>query len=527
MRQIIINTAVLWVAVGMTLSPQQFEVLKTAEKQWGQGRFTEVSETLAPHRDPETDEALQEQVERFLTSQSSERAVMAALMIDDQSLRNQVLFRILNQQLYASYYMPEKFDRMLGKAEMTAQFLTGTLRDDGYANIACEYFRTGKYGLAWEAIKKIDAERYFAGPSNLFMMIRFPGTNEIMLDNANRLRTLINTIQSPSTKATALMRLVASYTERTDEKNALLSSLGMYSTRTTVVPETLALEFREKRQEILKEATQLLLSLPDSADKVRQLQQARVFYLADAREAEAKVLYPVIQTIIENIQDASQRFRLYAELFRPELQGAAELLEKMQTLAEQTDQKDSWRTLFQSYSSFHHPDQTEGLAVLEQMEDILDRLEKYPMEKGFGDHQFITNSRLSLSLSYLRLYHLGQPDAADILEKIQANVRKIDDPFYQMVAMFLHWEHYALRFSAVPQRREAFDQLLKALTGANDVGGQRMMRLEWMIGNANEEEMDRLADAIQELLVSRNLSELERRQADNLIEQIVGKRVEQ
>ena len=54
-------------------------------------------------------------------------------------------------------------------------------------------------------------------------------------------------------------------------------------------------------------------------------------------------------------------------------------------------------------------------------------------------------------------------------------------------------------------------------------GGQRVTRLEWMVGNANEEEMNRLKDAIQELLVSGNLEEHEMRAARNLPEQIAKK----
>ena len=197
MRNIIILILLLFTVTASAMSPQQHEALRIAERLWVQGKFAEITETLAPLRNAEMDGALQQQVETFLASQSSERAVITALMIDDQTMRNRNLFRILDQQLYATTYMPEKFDMMLGKAEKTALFFTDTFRDDGYANIASAYFRVGKSESAWEAVKKIDAERHFAGRSNLATNIRFmPDTNE-KLENAKQFRALIDAIQSP------------------------------------------------------------------------------------------------------------------------------------------------------------------------------------------------------------------------------------------------------------------------------------------------------------------------------------------
>ena len=91
---LIVGSAVICNAAASELSPQQFETLMIAERHWEQGNFTEVEATLQVLRNPENDEALRAQVETFLTDRSSERAVMTALMMHNETWRNRSLFHI-------------------------------------------------------------------------------------------------------------------------------------------------------------------------------------------------------------------------------------------------------------------------------------------------------------------------------------------------------------------------------------------------------------------------------------------------
>jgi hypothetical protein len=296
-------------------------------------------------------------------------------------------------------------------------------------------------------------------------------------------------------------------------------------------------ELKKKRLEVLEEATPLILSLPDSVDKARLLRQASLFYLADKRGNEAKALYPVILTIIENIENVHERFQLYAELFQPDHPNAAGILEKMHTIAEQTDLADHWRTLFSSHSRCIQPDPyspllrlepADALVILEKMEAALERMEKSLIvrEDGFidGNRQFVTKSRQDISLKYLSFYRPDQPGAAEILEKIQASTAKIDDPFSQMVVLFNLWTRYARSFPSTPHRKEAFDKALNAILN-EDV--QRMTRLGWMIGDTSEEETDLFVDAVMEFVSSPNISDTEKGQVSHLMEQINRKLLEQ
>ena len=256
------------------------EALKIAERYWVQGKFTEVVETLAPHRNSKMDEVFQRQVGTFLENQSSERAAMTALMIDDPTMRNSNLLAILSRQLYTTDNTPDKFDMMLGKAEKTAQFLTDTFRDDGYANIAAHYFRAGKSEPAWEAVKKIDVERHFAGRSGIAASLCFHSDTNEKLKNAERFRALIDTVQSPQTKATMLVSLAELYIERTD------------------VSEPLASEFRKGRMKTLDEATALLLSLPDS-DETDERTETTSASVLDREQWKNNVYTPIAHAMYQ------------------------------------------------------------------------------------------------------------------------------------------------------------------------------------------------------------------------------------
>ena len=464
---LIIGAVMLCGVVASELSPEQREALNTAERHWEQGNFTEVETTLQVLRNPENDAALQRQVGTFLESQSSERAVMTALMMDNQEMRNNTLFRILNAQLWAAGYKPHEFDMMLGKAEITALFLTGTFRDAGYGSIAASYFRAGKSDLAWQAVEKIDVERYVGALEGFHRAIySAPVTNETMTGNAVRFRELVDTIESPQIRAMMLLNLVVLYTERTDEKLSLLSgSFGVHHARITRISDTLKAELREKRLEVLDEALALILSLPDTTDKVRQLQRVRIFYRADHHRDKSEALSPVILATIGNIENAQARFSLYSELFHPTLPNAREILGKMHAIAEETDTAANWLALLRSYSWSVRPEQPDSLEILDKMLAIADRskqdefwqtffrsgLRSAPfVDKPHADalldkmqaisdrlengSQFIKDFQIRLFPQYLSTLisvsehweRLDKPEAVEIFEKMLALVEKTD-----------------------------------------------------------------------------------------------------
>ena len=454
-----VSTVMFFGAAAPAQTPQQRLALIIAEEHWIDGNFLAVRETLKVHRDPESDKEFLGQVGTLLENQSSERAVMVALMIHDDTLRNRTLLGIMNRQLYAPSYMPEKFDMMIGKAEKTAQFLTDVYRDSGYAGIASNYFGAGKSESAWEAMKQIDAERFYAGQPSLVsaavMIHRRTDTNEKALDNAKRFREWIDAVQAPGTKAKLLLNLVALYTEHSAEKAQMRKELGL-SSFAIEVPEAFKVEFQKKRLEVLEEASALILSLQDTPEKVRYLQQTRHFYHADGLADKAKVLDEIVLTTIENIDDAAQRFRFYAELFDPHRPDAAELLEKLLAFAEQANQVDIWRTLFEVYSKSYSPNRPNALEVLDKMYTILERMEKTLRADGFrdGNHHIYTRYCDTLFRHYVQSFNPHRSDTAEILERLRTLAGKLEGTSYERTIITLERRIVAVSADSEERRNE-------------------------------------------------------------------------
>jgi hypothetical protein len=176
MRRFIIPLVCAVMLCGADLSAQSNELLeaiKTAEEQQKQKRFVEAIETLTAIKSTASEEmpddflekpyntkdeklaanefylkdtALQKLVNVLLETKNSATAATTALHIENKNLRNTILLDIMQRQCCAAY--AEQFDLMMGKAEATAQHLTGEHRDRGYEHITAIYANKGRSNRA-------------------------------------------------------------------------------------------------------------------------------------------------------------------------------------------------------------------------------------------------------------------------------------------------------------------------------------------------------------------------------------------
>ena len=303
---LVINAAILW---GTTASAQSVEFLnaiKTAEEQREQGKLAEAFKTLEvikPSNLAESarkDKALLELVKAFLGTQQSERAVITGQRIASHELRNNVLFNILYRQCYAVTYKPEEFDLMIGKAEKTVLLLTDRWQDDGYGEIALAYAYTRKFDLAVETLKKMKEtnrrDHYFFQRElphfrHLFEFAFYVCTPE----DEKHFLDMINLVQSPVMKAKAMLYLADFYNQLETEKFD-----------------------EDKRIAVLREATELLLPLPDEPQKseaLLKIYQHYTYHNFSALGQDAEEVKNARKIVFESILSIEDEEILFGCLF--------------------------------------------------------------------------------------------------------------------------------------------------------------------------------------------------------------------
>ena len=324
MRKIVILLIVATMLWGASArSAELFDALKTAEAQRKQGKLTEAFETLSAIDDSRTalvDAAFKELVEAFLKNRQSDNAAITARCIIDQTLRNDVLFDILRRQVRAA--KGDEFDLMIDKAKKTAAQLTDRKRDDGYWVIAEKYASNGRCDLAGKVLKNVeDATRHDQWLHQIAQRANYQS-----LDREKHIRILADLTRSPLTKVKILDALVRFY------GNPVL--------------EADKDDYSKKRIEVLREIIELLLPLPDCADKAGNLAAVFVNSHRILPEAERENIKKVALEAAESIDDDNRKFNIYGNLSWP---FDAVLVEKMKLIAEKTTdpatRSDRWQTI--------------------------------------------------------------------------------------------------------------------------------------------------------------------------------------
>jgi len=326
-----------------------------------------------------TDVAFGNLVRTLLENRESDKAALVAAHIANQPLRNETLLYVLRQQCYAASQTPDKFNQMLGKAQRTATLLTDSHRDLGYLEMTRQYVHTGKFDLAQKALNKINDVQH-RDSVYLWMTAKYVSLREfdlaleslkkikdikqcgqyeqyvwhqhdnILLDtaklgidkdrsertkkNETTIRSLIDRIQSPTMKAQGLLAL-AEYLHRTSGDEQRLALLRETKTRRLAVlreAEELSnthqllqihgIHLAEGREtealEILRKATELILSSPDSEGKLQQLRQLEKIHRDADREGDAEEMRGVVLATIENIHRVNaERIRQSPQLYTP------------------------------------------------------------------------------------------------------------------------------------------------------------------------------------------------------------------
>ena len=282
-------------------------------------------------------------VEAFLYHRQSENAVTVAQSIAHHVIRNRVLLCILNRQCDAATRKPEEFDLMVGKAEKTVLLIppTNKHRDYGYVAIAQAYAAHGKFDLVEDFMKKVGDTgvwidgyhkliavsgfyRYvnegrsdcFHGIVNLLKKIEDIDKRDLLLEclawsryygwgpwgpktpeNENVMRALVDLVHSPLVKTSVLCALACFYETHPSFRSSIHESDSI-----------------KKRLEVLREATNLLLSLPNDEIKIGRFLRIYWYHRADERETEAKIVRRKIFESVANIEDDAKQSRCFVSL---------------------------------------------------------------------------------------------------------------------------------------------------------------------------------------------------------------------
>ena len=378
----IIVTVVLWgagcsrptvepTATSVPHNVPLYEALKLAAEQLKQGQLVEALETLVRIEPTvsETsslssleydydedydcdnefylkDKALKALVEAFLEDRQSDNAVAAAQCIANKSLRNRSLYNILIRQCEAAVHNLDEFDLMIAKAENTATLLDNKhgleYRDKGYGHLAQKYGEAGKFDRAVESLKKIESNKeydycligseYSQSPGLMTLAFR---SSVKTPEHEKRFQELVDLVREPSMKAKALLRQVDFY--------------GL-PTKTDLC--------KQKRLELVREAAEILRSLPGDWQKTHTTIQIYKCHLADGRKAETEIARQSIFDSILSIEPEDDLFNCYASQFysfyptdpsHPDRPMDADFTEKLHTLTAKTSnpetRADRWRCL--------------------------------------------------------------------------------------------------------------------------------------------------------------------------------------
>jgi hypothetical protein len=392
----IVCVLTLWGTIASAQSPKLLDALKLAEEQQKQGKLVEALQTLAtfkptvsekspissleePYDENDTDisanefylhdKALERLVFPFLENRQSEGAVKTARYIANHALRNRNLLYILGAQCGAVTNKPQDFDLMIGKAERTVLLLTGPSRDEGFGAIASAYARANKFDPAMETVKMIGGIQIRDRYLRTFIQDVYEAS-PMTWEYEKILQNLIALVQSPPVKAEVLIILSDFYNY---DQFAPYRKYN-YQYPYTPGPDRIDDETCKKmRFELLRESTEILLTLPDDETKARLLCRIYRNYCHDKHDAEAKNLRDIALKSIACIENDVNQFDLYMNLAwsrsaDQRFQDDDTTKKKMILLAEQADDPETkayrWRMLVAVICHYLPPDDEEQTEIL-------------------------------------------------------------------------------------------------------------------------------------------------------------------
>jgi len=423
---LVINAAMLW---GTTASAQSVELqiaITKAEKEQQQGQFAEAFKTLAAikpallkqdydsscERSDEFnlyDKALQKLVFTLLANQKSNEAAITALYITNRGLRNDILLDILDRQCRAANNKPEEFGLMIGKAEKTVLLLTDRWQDDGYGKIALAYAYTRKFDLAVGTLKKMkDSNRR----DHYFFQREFPHICHLCTpEDEKHFLDMINLVQSPVMKAKAMLYLADFYNQLETEKFD-----------------------EDKRIAVLREATELLLPLPDEPQKSEALLKIYQHYTyhnfsalgQDAEEVKnaRKIVFESILSIEDEEILFGCLFTLFFRFYPADPshldQQVDDFTEKLGLLAEKVSDPKTrvgrWSVLLSVAHRWTPPGSKERAQAFHKAREAALEI---------GDPEQRVNFLLSLIYNYLGEHHILRINDLDTLDTLLDEIAEI------------------------------------------------------------------------------------------------------
>ena len=385
---------------GTTVQAQSVELLdalKIAEERLKQGEhvhaFDPLQAILSEASADPPNVALGKLVQELLENRRSRGAIVAAQAIDNQELRNRILFDILQRQCYATTYRPSEFDLMIDKAEQTVLLLAGEFRDRGYNLIAQKYINFDQFDRALETLKKVEdierrdvygdegyfliAHRYLHidqfdkaleslkkvknvkqrdawlvgldqrycsleyrsyDPRHFYFLYgtekdKFPEIRT--LEHESRLRNILELIQTPSEKIRALLILSELYSLLPDD----------------VIPDAVR---KEKIYTLLQKIAEHIRPLTDDGVKFAYLHHLHRYYHDLKDEPKADEVRKTLFEVLVNIENGSVQSHCFSQMCwllydRSNQAKFFDFIEEMKVQAEKTAdpqiRADLWRNL--------------------------------------------------------------------------------------------------------------------------------------------------------------------------------------